>query len=107
MLVKTINVDIAAASVTPVGTLQTVVLSGGEGAAPLYHSEALIIKNISILVVTAQVCVTAAAAFCRVWKWRESVKMGNLTFITKAEKIKRGLFIHFISVCTSDYVFSV
>lgn len=76
MLVKTIKlqkVDSVAASVTPVGTIQTVVLSGGEGAASLSHSGALIKKTISfILVVTAQVwvCADAATAFCRVWKWR-------------------------------------
>lgn len=63
MLVKTIKlqkVDGVAASVTPVGTIQTVVLSAGEGAAPLSHSGALIKKTISfILVVTAQVWVCA------------------------------------------------
>lgn len=57
-LVKTIklqNVDID----TPVGTIQTVVLSGGESEASLSHSGALIIKNSLICVVTAQVWLCA------------------------------------------------
>lgn len=61
-LVKTIklqNVDIVAASATPVGTIQTVVLSGGESEASLSHSGALIIKNSLIRVVTAQVWLCA------------------------------------------------
>lgn len=62
-LVKTIklqNVDIVAASATPVGTIQTVVLSGGESEASLSHSGALIIKNSKLIrVVTAQVWLCA------------------------------------------------